>query len=136
MVCSSHRRASQPRCVVVLGGLDREHHHVDRPGHLAGIGEHRTRHDDRIAVVGPQFDAVAGGVAAQQHRVAGLVQQRGDRRADGAGTHERDGGGNATEVTNRAGCLDWAVVQIGQREYLCCAATPPVRCEVATPGRG
>jgi len=110
-------QAGQPAGrVVVLGGFDRQHHHVDRPGHLAGIGADRTGHDDRIAAVGPQFNAVAGGVAAHQHLVARLVQQRGDRRADGAGTHERDGGCfriYATEVTPRAGCLDWAVVQIG-----------------------
>ena len=90
MVCSSHRRASQPRRVVVLGGLDRQHHEVDRAGHLAGIGVHRAGHHDRIRAVGPQFDAVAGGATAHQHRMPGLVQQRGDRRADGAGTDERD----------------------------------------------
>ena len=86
-------QAGQPAGrVVVLGGFDRQHHQVHRPGHLTGIGEHRTGHDDGIAAVGPQFNAVAGGAAAQRHLVAGLVQQRGDRRADGSGTHERDGG--------------------------------------------
>ena len=44
-------------------------------------------------------DAVAGGVAAQQYVVAGLEQQRGDRRADGAGTDQRNVGSNSCEIT-------------------------------------
>ena len=81
--------AGQPSgCRVVLGGLDRQHHDVDRAGDRAGIGVHRAGHHDRIRAVGSQFDAVtrfAGGVTAHQHGMPGLVQQRGDRRADGAG---------------------------------------------------
>jgi len=47
---------------------------------------HRTRHHDRVPVVGPEFDAVARGVTAHQQRIPGLVEQGGDRRADGSGT--------------------------------------------------
>jgi hypothetical protein len=84
-------QARQPAaCVVVLGGFDRQHHKVDRSGDLAGIGTHRTGNHDRIFAVGAQFDAVARSVTTQHNRMAGFVQQRGDRRADGAGTDERN----------------------------------------------
>ena len=93
-------QAGQPAGrVVVLGGFDRQHENVDRAGHLTGIGVHRTGHHDRIFAVGPQFDAVAGSVTAHQHRMPGLVQKRGDRRADGAGTDECDVRGDRTEIT-------------------------------------
>ncbi len=73
--------------VVVLGGFDRQHHKIDRADHLTGIGVYRTGHHDRIFAVRPQFDVVAGGAPTDQYWMPGLVQQRGDRRSDGAGTH-------------------------------------------------
>ena len=80
-------QAGQPTArVVVLGRFDCQQENVDRPGDLVWIGTHRTGHQNRILAIGAQFDAVAGSVTADQQRIAGLVQQRGDRRADGAGT--------------------------------------------------
>src|SRR5438067_2424588 len=77
-----------------------------------------------VSAAGPQFDVVAGSAATHQHRMAGPVQQRGDRRADGAGTDESNGGGDRTENTcSRLGTRP----KPADKEYLCCAATPPVR---------
>ena len=101
-------QAGQPAaCVVVLGGFDRQYQHFDRaPGSndvLIGIGVHRAGHHDGVGAVGPQFDVIAGGMAAKQYRVPGRVQQRRDRRADGAGANKCDVCGDETKSTGFVG---------------------------------
>ncbi len=95
--CSAHTTVclvAQPRQpgagLLVLGVLDGEEHHVDRTVYLGGIGVHRPRQHDRIVVVGPHLDRFARCVPAQQDRVTGGVQIRGDGRTDGAGSDECD----------------------------------------------
>ncbi|OOK65033.1 hypothetical protein BZL30_8828 [Mycobacterium kansasii] len=88
---------------VVLGGFDRQDHHLDRAGDVVGICVHRAGHHDGVRAVGPQFDAVPRGVAAQQHPVAGRVQQRGHRRADGAGADHSDVGCDEPKVPGSSG---------------------------------
>ncbi|EUA93567.1 hypothetical protein I551_9112 [Mycobacterium ulcerans str. Harvey] len=86
-----------------LSGFDREYQHIDRSGQLLRVGVYRTGHHDRRCPVGPQLDAVASRVAAQQHRVPRGMQQRGDRRADGAGAYECDLGAMQPKVPGWVG---------------------------------
>lgn len=80
-------QAGQPgTCGVVLSGLDRQDQHIDRAGNLPRTGVHRTGHHDGVCAVSPELDPGARSVAAQQRRIPGLVQQRGDRRSDGTGS--------------------------------------------------
>ena len=101
----AHHRAvvAQPgqpsRGVLVLGVLDRQQHDVDGAVDVGGVGEHRARHHDRILVVGPDLDLIARRVPAQQHLMTGRVQQCGHRRADCAGTDERDAGTHNGQAT-------------------------------------
>ena len=68
----AHHRSlvAQPRQpagdVLVLGVLHGEQHHVDGAVDLGGVGVHRPRHHDRLPVVPPDLDGVAGRMPAQQ----------------------------------------------------------------------
>ncbi|EUA32662.1 hypothetical protein I553_10248 [Mycobacterium xenopi 4042] len=84
--------------VSVVGGFHGKHDDVDAAGDLARIGVHRPGHDDRVRTVGAHFDLLARGAPAQQHRMAGGVQIRCDRRTDGTGTDNRNLCGDAQKL--------------------------------------
>ncbi len=89
-VRSSHSRASHPDALWFWVSFTASRTTSTATADVGRIGEYRPWHDDRIQVVGPDLDAVARSVAAQQDLVARGMQQRRHGRADGPGTDDRD----------------------------------------------
>ena len=96
-VRSSHSRASHPAASSFWVSLTASRHHVYGTVDLGGIRVHRTRHHDRLPVVGPDLDLIARRAPAQQHVMTGRVQECRDGRADRAGADDRDAGESRLE---------------------------------------
>ena len=136
--CARRRAApTRRRCALVLGVLDRQHTTSTGPSTSAGSVSTGPGTTMGSLSSGLTSMLIAGRAPAQRHLVARGVQQRRDRRADGAGADERD-----RECPYRPSYRRSAPLHCGSRlvrpfpgSFSCCAAMPPVRCGAADAGQ-